>query len=100
MLIKLDEHLPHRLVAVLSALGHDVDTVDTEGLQGADDASVWTAAQLASRFLITQDLDFSDIRRFRPGTHCGLVLVRLRMPGRPALLDRISALFAREDAAS
>lgn len=40
MLIKLDEHLPHRLVAVLSALGHDVDTVHTEGLHGAGDASV------------------------------------------------------------
>jgi len=56
MLIKLDEHLPHRLVAVLSVLGHDVDTVNREGLQGADDASVWTAAQSAGRFLITQDL--------------------------------------------
>jgi predicted nuclease of predicted toxin-antitoxin system len=94
MLIKLDEHLPRRLVSVLSAFGHDVDTVDIEGLKGADDDSVWTAARSASRFLITQDLDFSDIRRFRPGTHRGLLLVRLRMPGRQALLDRISALFA------
>jgi hypothetical protein len=100
MLIKLDEHLPRRLVSVLSAFGHDVDTVDIEGLKGADDDSVWTAAQSANRFLITQDLDFSDIRRFRPGTHRGLLLVRLRMPGRQALLDRISALFGREDAAS
>ena len=39
MLIKLDEHIPHRLVAVLSAMGHDVDTVDAEGLQGVDDIS-------------------------------------------------------------
>jgi predicted nuclease of predicted toxin-antitoxin system len=60
MLIKLDEHLPRRLVSVLSAFGHDVDTVDIEGLKGADDDSVWTAAQSANRFLITQDLDFSD----------------------------------------
>jgi hypothetical protein len=83
MLIKLDEHLPRRLVSVLSAFGHDVDTVDIEGLKGADDDSVWTAAQSANRFLITQDLDFSDIRRFRPGTHRGLLLVRLRMPVKP-----------------
>ena len=97
MLIKLDEHIPHRLVAVLSAMGHGVDTVDAEGLQGVDDISLWTATQEAGRFLITQDLDFSDIRRFRPGTHPGILLVRLRMPGRQALLDRISTLFARED---
>lgn len=26
---------------------------------------------------MTQDLDFSDVRRFAPGTHFGLLLVRL-----------------------
>ena len=29
------------------------------------------------RLLVTQDLDFSDIRIFKPGTHHGLLLVRL-----------------------
>ena len=28
--------------------------------------------------LITQDLDFSDIRKFQPGTHYGIVVVRLQ----------------------
>ena len=37
MNIKLDENLPERLVAELSALGHDVDTVRTERLAGRDD---------------------------------------------------------------
>ena len=58
MLIKLDENIPHRLVGLLSQFGHDVDTVDDEGLSGADDVSV-SAAQSANRFLITQDLDFA-----------------------------------------
>ena len=71
MRIKLDENLPHRLVAALTDLGHDVDTAVHEGLTGRDD-----------RFLITQDLDFSDIRHYAPGTHRGLLLVRLRFPGR------------------
>jgi hypothetical protein len=34
-------------------------------------------AQRAGRFLVTQDLDFSDVRRFEPGSHHGLLLVRL-----------------------
>ena len=36
----------------------------------------WLAPQSGSRFLITQDLDFSDIRKFAPGTHHGLLLVQ------------------------
>lgn len=64
MTIKLDENLPERLVAELSALGHDVDTVRAEQLAGRDDNDVWRGAQSAHRFLITQDLDFSDVRRY------------------------------------
>ena len=34
------------------------------------------AAQSDGRFLITQDLDFSDAREYVPGTHHGLLRVR------------------------
>ena len=97
MKIKLDENLPGQLVAALTTLGHDVDTVIQERLAGVTDDAVWHAAQHAGRFLITQDLDFSDLRRFVPGTHQGLLLVRLRLPGRTALFNRIQSLFADED---
>jgi len=94
--IKLDENLPERLVSELHALGHDVDTVRMEGLAGRDDNNIWRAAQSVDRFLITQDLDFSDLRRYTPGTHAGLLLVRLRLPGRDALVARVAMLFATE----
>ena len=96
MIIKLDENLPERLVGELRALGHDVDTVVLERLAGRDDADVWQAAQDAGRFFITQDLDFSAVRRSSPGTHAGLLLVRLAQPGRDALLARMAMLFATE----
>ena len=60
------------------------------------DNEVWQAAQAADRFLITQDLDFSDVRRFTPGTHAGLLLVRLAQPGRNALAAQVAILFATE----
>jgi hypothetical protein len=94
--IKLDENLPARLVDVLTGLGHDVDTVRSEGLIGRDDFVIWDAAQSAKRFLVTQDLDFSDIRRYEPGAHAGLLLVRLARPGRESLFERVSALFSTE----
>ena len=100
MNIKLDENLPARLSSVLCELGHDVDTVPSEHIAGTDDNVVWEAAQAARRFLITQDLDFSDVRKYVPGTHSGLLLVRLPQPGRTALFDRITALFQFEDVQS
>jgi len=45
---------------------------------------------------LAQDLDFSDMRRYAPGTHAGLLLVRLARPGRSALLERVSQVFETE----
>lgn len=97
MKIKLDENLPFQLVSILAKLGHDVHTPQDEGLSGAEDARIWEHAQAEKRFLITQDLDFSDIRHFEPGTHAGILLVRLQEPSRQALIDRVEALFRHEN---
>jgi predicted nuclease of predicted toxin-antitoxin system len=94
--IKLDENLPDRLVSELPELGHDVDTVRAEDLVGRNDDEVWLNTQAAHRFLITQDLDLSDVRRYAPGTHAGVLLIRLAQPGREALVARASMLFATE----
>jgi hypothetical protein len=98
--IKLDENLPSHLVSALTDRGHDVDTVPDEDVAGRDDETVWAAAQTAGRFFITQDLDFSDARRYAPGTHHGLLLVRLPQPGRSALLERVTGLFQTENVES
>lgn len=96
MNIKLDENLPAALVGILAAAGHDVDTAPSESLTGRPDPEVWRAVQEAGRFLITQDLDFSDIRRYQPGTHHGLLLVRLTEPSRRRLIERVRHVFATE----
>jgi len=99
MRIKLDENLPYRLVKALGALGHEAHTVKEEGLTGQPDSEVWAAAQRERAFLVTQDLDFSDLRRYAPGTHAGILLVRLRDPGRNSLFERLNVLFQTEDTA-
>jgi len=81
MRIKLDENMPTQPIRILAGMGHEADTVPQEGLAGRDDARVWEATQETGRLLITQDLDFSDVRRFKPGSHHGILLVRLRRAG-------------------
>jgi predicted nuclease of predicted toxin-antitoxin system len=65
-------------------------------MSGCSDDRVWQAAQESNRFLITQDLDFSDARRFSPGTHAGILVMRLRESGRQALFHRIRLVFQTE----
>ncbi len=96
MRIKIDENIPARVANILRQFGHETDTVPQQGLTGQDDVRIWEAAQESGCFFITQDLDFSDIRQFAPGTHYGLMLVRLRTPGRNALMNRIQTLFQTE----
>jgi len=96
MKIKLDENLPLSLSTLLNNSGHDVHTPQQEQLMGHADQEIWEAAQKESRFLITQDLDFSDSRRFAPGSHHGVLLVRLHSPSRRNLIERIGELFQQE----
>ena len=96
MKVKLDENVPAHLAPTLQAFGHDIDSVQSEALTGHGDTDVWTAAQRDGRFLVTQDLDFSDARKYVPGSHHGLLLVRLRRPARAALFERIRGLFETE----
>ncbi len=98
MKVKLDENVSAKLLEVLRRGGHDPDTVADEGLTGRPDHDIWAAAQAEDRFLVTQDLDFSDTRRFMPGTHAGVLLVRLREPGAGALVQAVSAVAEQFDA--
>lgn len=92
MKIKLDENPPSRLTGILAAHGHDVHTVPDENLSGRPDVDIWQAVNVEGRFLITQDLDFSDTRKFVPGTHPGVLLLRLREPGIGALVAAVQAI--------
>jgi predicted nuclease of predicted toxin-antitoxin system len=97
MKIKLDENLPLRRAILLKDLGHDAHTLHDESLAGHADREIWEATQKESRFLITQDLDFSDLRQFAPGSHHGILLVRLRSPNRRDLIERVGELFQKEN---
>jgi predicted nuclease of predicted toxin-antitoxin system len=97
MKIKLDENLPSLLAPRLAAMSHDVRTVVEEGIAGKPDPVIWQAAQSEARFLITQDMDFSNAQRLVPGTHHGVLLIRLRTPSWRAIVKRVTDLFEQED---
>ena len=88
--LKLDENLGHTHIRLLRSSGYSADRVYDEGLSGENDDIVWQRTCDEGRFFITLDLDFSDIRRFPPGTHPGILLLRPRSRGRQAVLTVLS----------
>lgn len=100
MRILLDENLPFGLVSALAALGHDVEHVYSKNLSGHPDPDVRALAENEDRLLVTQDIRFADARMFVPGEHAGLLLVRLKSPGRQALAEKVRYIFESEDVES
>ena len=86
MRVKLDENLPLQLRRLFTESGHDAATVLDQGIGGATDADIASVCLAEERVLVTQDIDFADIRAYPPGTHPGLVVFRLTSQTRDALL--------------
>ena len=97
MKFKVDECIPHDTVCYIRERGYVADTVYEENLTGAPDKKIWEEAQREGRFLITTDLDFSDVRRYRPGTHHGILLIRLSQEGQSTVARFIEWLFENYD---
>jgi predicted nuclease of predicted toxin-antitoxin system len=74
--LKLDENLPHDLAMALRRDGHDVHTVAEEHLAGESDPVVVAAATDEGRLLLTLDRGIGDLRRYPPGSHAGILVLR------------------------
>jgi predicted nuclease of predicted toxin-antitoxin system len=92
---KLDENLPVSSAAILAGAGHDLDTVGQEGLGGATDPEVVAAA---GRVLVSLDVGLGDIRAYPPGSHAGIVVLRLTDQSAPAVGKAVSDLAALTNA--
>ena len=84
-MIKLDENLGVSVVQLFARAGHEVLTVQQEGLAGADDRTVIEAARNEDRCLVTLDMDFSNPLVFDPRRYAGIAV--LRLPPRSSLHD-------------
>ena len=102
MLFKNDENLPVQAAEVLRAAGHDVMTVDDQGLAGHPDSEIAQVCQAEHRTLVTLDLDFADIREYPPDTFPGIIILRPSVQSASVirrLLARAASLLQTEPVA-
>ena len=87
MRFKLDENLPVQLKRLFTESGHDAVTILDQGMGGATDSDVASVCLAENRILVTQDMDFADIRTYPPRQHPGIVVIRLASQTRDDLLQ-------------
>ena len=87
MKFKIDENLPAEFVGLLVTAGHDAVTVKAQELQGKADSLVIAACSREDRSLVTQDLDFADIRAYPPEQYPGLIVLRLSRQDKLYLIE-------------
>lgn len=73
----VDESLPRVVTRALAARGHDVVDARDVGLRGRSDAEVQARAVAEDRVVVAADLDFANALRFPPGTHPGVLVLRV-----------------------
>jgi predicted nuclease of predicted toxin-antitoxin system len=99
MRLKIDENLHDDLAKLLADEGHDVQTVRDEGMSGCEDPVLSQHCRSENRTLVTLDLDFSDIRKYPPEAHAGLIVLRVGNQSRAHVLkvvERILGLLEHE----
>lgn len=94
MKFKIDENLPLEACALFREAGFDALGVRDQQLTGAPDPDVYAVCQRERRVLITLDVGFADIQTYLPASAAGIIVLRLRLQSRPAVLSVIRSLIS------
>jgi predicted nuclease of predicted toxin-antitoxin system len=95
--IKLSENLGTTHADLLNSVGHEAHRVYEQGLSGEKDNTVWEHVCRTGQFFITMDMDFSDVRKYPPGSHAGILLLRPRSKSRSAALEVLRRVLSERD---
>ncbi len=93
MKFKLDENFGTRTLEIFRAVGHDIQTVRSQELQGCLDQNLYEVCCKEHRCLVTLDLDFADVTRFPPSSASGIVVIRIPRNPNFALLEQLVRQF-------
>lgn len=93
MLFKIDENLPEEVGELLRSQGHDAATVFAQGMSGDPDSKVAEACRREGRIIVSLDVGFADIRRYRPSEYAGILLLRVGRQDTAHLLAVVGRLL-------
>ena len=92
----VDADLPPAVVAILQAAGHDASYVPDVFPPKTPDPVVAAYARETERCVVTRDFGFSDLRRYAPREHYGIIVLTVPPEGGTRyILNLINEVLAR-----
>jgi len=95
MKFKIDENAPTGLKDLLAHFGHSAETIYDEGLVGEADDQLMKTCKRKGMVLVTLDKGFANIQTFPPGTHAGVITLRLHRQGARTILRAFKEFLNR-----
>lgn len=74
---------------VLLQWGHDLELARNVGLADASNGDILAHAVATDRVLLTRDMHFSSILLYPPGSHRGIIVLKIR----PTWMDEVHAVL-------
>ena len=84
---KIDENLPVEIADLLTDAGYEAETVWSEHIQGSSDKELLELCQVENRIMVTLDMDFSDIRKYKPEDYQGIILLRITSQSKHSVIS-------------
>ncbi|MBM3119793.1 MAG: hypothetical protein FJ006_09680 [Chloroflexi bacterium] len=91
----LDENIPPQAATELRQLGYDVLHLRDTGLRGCKDSELVAFAHDNGRCLVTLDADFADLRYYPPGSHNGIIRLKLKLAQSNVVVSVLHSLLPR-----
>ena len=93
--VLIDESLPRSVGRKLAALGHDVVDCRDIGHRGSPDEVIAATADEQGRIVVAADVGFGDALNHPPGSHPGMIVLRVPDTWPPAVrASRVAAGLA------
>ena len=80
-------------MSILAGAGHDATSVFSQNLQGSPDSRIIEVCLAENRSLVTQDLDFADIRSYPPADYPGPAVLRLTRQDKYSLIEALQRVL-------
>lgn len=93
----LDENVPPAVGTFLRSMDLDVVHANESEMVGASDERIMELARREHRTLITFDKHFADVLRYPPGTHWGIIRIRIHPPVLSDVLQALDRFFHQFD---
>ena len=97
MRILLDENMPRKLLVVLVAEGHEVDSVKSLQLQGIDNGALYQFAASNYDLCFTRDAEFSRRVQSQPTARLKLVHVIIPQTRQDEFVQQFLTAFLKTD---